>query len=81
MPNQSFLLLEVLERILAYVQLLFISKGLWVWRVVPCIDVIPTQLNNLQTMQQPVIATDTVGMMQMAVTRWFTCMFLTLVFS
>lgn len=59
MPDQSLLLLEVLERILTYVQLLFKSKGLWVWRIVPCINVIPTQLNNLQTVQQFLIAAHT----------------------
>lgn len=56
MPDQSLLLLEILERVLTDVQLLFITKRLRVRRVVPCIDVIPTQLNNLQTMQQVLTA-------------------------
>ena len=59
MPDQSLLLLEVFECVLAYVQLPFKSKRLWVWRVVPCINVIPPQLNNLQAVQQLLIAADT----------------------
>lgn len=49
MPNESLLLLEVLERVLTYIELLLVTKRLWVWRVVPCINVVPPQLNNLQT--------------------------------
>ena len=83
MPDQRLLLLEVLERILTYVQLFFISKGLWIRRVVPCINVIPTQLNNLQTMQQLWIAADTSqsGNDANDCHKMITCMFLTLVFS
>ena len=84
MPDQSLLLLEVFECVLAYVQLLFKSKRLWVWRIVPCINVVPPQLNNLQIVQQLLIAAEIdqhETMVQTMVTVWFTCMFLTLVFS
>lgn len=59
MPNQCLLFLEILECVLTYVQLLFESKRLRVWRVIPCINVIPSQLNNLQALQQLLIAADT----------------------
>jgi len=48
MPNQSLLFLEVLERILAYIQLLFRSKGFRIWGVVPGVNVIPSKLHHLQ---------------------------------
>ena len=61
MPDQSLLLLEVLERVLTYVQLLFVPKRLWVWGVIPCINVVPPQLNNLQTMEQVLIVSGQPG--------------------
>ncbi len=48
MPDQSLLLLEVLERILTNIQLLFRSKGLRIWGVVPGVNVIPSKLHHLQ---------------------------------
>lgn len=53
MPDQSLLLLEVFQRVLTDVQLLFRSKRLRVWGVVPCVNVIPSKLNYLGTKQQP----------------------------
>ena len=55
MPDQGLLLLEVLEGVLTYVQLLLVPKRLWVWGVIPGINIIPPQLNNLQTIEQVLI--------------------------
>ena len=53
MPDQSLLLLEILQRVLTDVQLLFRSKGLRIWGVVPGVNVIPSELNYLGTEQEP----------------------------
>lgn len=53
MSDQSLLLLKVFQRVLTDVQLLFRSKGLRVWGVVPCVNVIPSKLNYLEREQEP----------------------------